>query len=164
MYEHFSNFNIAAKQWFKVCATHRRYIWLKVWIINNVNQHWFEVYAGQDLDLKYYNDEVFGLFLIHEDTPTLNDCIMFHYLLCFLTWEWNNFWYYEQFTIAKTCGLKRGQKIEVQGVEDGFYGTWFLVTFLKRFLEKCFMRYDEFVNENENSNGTNFTTSTSFAK
>jgi hypothetical protein len=60
--------------------------------------------------------------------------------------------------------LKRGQKIEVQGVEDGFYGTWFLVTFLKRFLEKCFMRYDEFVNENENSNGTNFTTSTSFAK
>ncbi len=47
--------------------------------------------------------------------------------------------------------IEEGQKNEVQGVEDGFYGAWFLVTLLKRFLEKYFMRYDEFVNENENS-------------
>ncbi|KAH9557496.1 hypothetical protein CY35_07G087100 [Sphagnum magellanicum] len=47
--------------------------------------------------------------------------------------------------------IEEGQKIEVQGMEDGFYGVWFPTTFLKRFLEKCFMIYDEFVNENENS-------------
>jgi hypothetical protein len=41
--------------------------------------------------------------------------------------------------------------IEVQGVEDGFYGAWFPTTLLKRFLENCFVIYDEFVNENENS-------------
>ncbi len=36
-------------------------------------------------------------------------------------------------------------------MEDGFYGAWFIMIILKRFLEKCFIRYDEFVNENDNS-------------
>jgi hypothetical protein len=52
---------------------------------------------------------------------------------------------------CKNMWIEEGQNIEVQGVEDGFYGAWFLVTLLKKKLEKCFMRYDEFVNENDNS-------------
>jgi hypothetical protein len=45
----------------------------------------------------------------------------------------------------------QGQKIKVQGIEDGFYGVWFPTTILKTFLEKSLIRYDEFVKENDNS-------------
>jgi hypothetical protein len=47
--------------------------------------------------------------------------------------------------------IQEGQKIEIQGIEDGFYGAWFFVTVSKTFLEKCLVKYDEFVNENDNS-------------
>ncbi len=39
--------------------------------------------------------------------------------------------------------IQEGQEIEVQGIEDGFYGAWFPTIVLKTF--------DEFVNENDNS-------------
>ncbi len=35
--------------------------------------------------------------------------------------------------------------------KDGFYGAWFPIIVLKTFSDKCLVRYDEFVNENDNS-------------
>jgi hypothetical protein len=36
--------------------------------------------------------------------------------------EPKDLWYYKQSIVAKTCGYKK-DKIEVQGIEDGFYGA-----------------------------------------
>jgi hypothetical protein len=36
-------------------------------------------------------------------------------------------------------------------MEDGFYVVWFLAIILKRFSKKHFVKYDEFINENDNS-------------
>jgi hypothetical protein len=47
--------------------------------------------------------------------------------------------------------IEEGQKIEVQGIEDGFYGAWFPTIVLKTFSKKFLVRYNEFVNENDNS-------------
>jgi hypothetical protein len=47
--------------------------------------------------------------------------------------------------------IQEGQKIKVQGIEDGFYGAWFPAVVLKTFSNKCLVKYDEFFNENDNS-------------
>jgi hypothetical protein len=47
--------------------------------------------------------------------------------------------------------IQEGQKIEVQGIEDGFYGARFPTIVLQTFSKKCLVRYDESVNENDNS-------------
>jgi hypothetical protein len=36
-------------------------------------------------------------------------------------------------------------------MKDGFYGAWFPAIVLKTFLEKCLVRYDEYLNEDDNS-------------
>jgi hypothetical protein len=36
-------------------------------------------------------------------------------------------------------------------MENGYYGVWFPTIVLKRFSERCFVSYDEFINENDNS-------------
>jgi hypothetical protein len=45
-------------------------------------------------------------------------------------------WYYKQ--CYRNTWIQKGQKIKVQGIEDGFYGAWFLATVLKTFSEKMF--------------------------
>lgn len=45
----------------------------------------------------------------------------------------------------------RRTKIKFQGIEDGFYGAWCFVIVLKTFSNKCLVKYDEFVSENDNS-------------
>jgi hypothetical protein len=52
--------------------------------------------------------------------------------------------------LQKHVNIRR-RKIEVQGIKDGFYGACFFVIVLKTFSNKCLIKYNEFVSENDNS-------------